>query len=539
MAIDSGLSIPAALRVRAAVEPDTPAVIDASYQLTYGQLWDEAVHFARGLIERGIRPGDRVALWAPNSWRWVVAAYGVLATGAVMVPLNTRFVGREAAYALNRVNARALVMQRHFLGKDYASLLGVGDTGEIAELPHLRLIAILDEGEVDQCEPRGLLGWDELMANEGDAEGVISSMIDAIDPTRAISDILFTSGTTGYPKGVMTTHRANRLTNQAWAEAVGLRPGDRYLLVNPLFHSFGYRVGMLACLEFGATVYPVDTFDVSRVFDLIENQAITIFPGAPTVFSSLLADPDHERRDLSSLRVAVTGAAMVPVPLIRRMREDLGIATVLTAYGLTECCGTATICPPDADDARISTTSGIAIPGIEVIVADRDNHELPRGESGEILVRGFNVFAGYFDDEDATARVVDSQGWLHTGDIGQMDPDGYLTITDRLKDMFTTGGFNVYPAEVERVLLNHPVIVDAAVLGRPDERLGEVARAFVVLAPEASITIDEIEAHCRANLANYKVPRDVVVVDSLPRNPSGKIQKFKLRSGSPTEKEVS
>lgn len=531
MPIDPAFSIPAALRAQAAEHPDVLAVVDGADRLTYGELWQSAARCARGLIERGVRPGDRVALWAPNSLRWIVAAYGILASGAILAPLNTRLVGEEARYALNLVRASVLLVQQGFLGKDYVAMLGLDDqASNDGGLPHLELMATLDRAD-DGPRPRSRCRWDDLVDNDGDVDGSVSRAVDAIAPD-AISDILFTSGTTGHPKGVMTTHRANRLTNRAWAEGAQLAPGDRYLLVNPLFHSFGYRAGMLACLELRATVYPMPVFDVERVFDVIEAERITVFPGAPTVFTSLLADPGHVGRDLSSLRVAVTGAAMVPVPLVRKMREDLGISTVLTAYGQTECCGTATICPPGTDDARISTTSGTAIAGTEVIVADGSGRERPRGESGEILIRGSNVMAGYFEDDDATAQAIDAGGWLHTGDIGHMDNDGYLTITDRLKDMFTTGGFNVYPAEVERVLLDHPGIGDAAVLGRPDERMGEVAHALVVLEPGVELTPREIIAYCRGRLANYKVPRDVVIVTELPRNASGKIQKFKLRPGS-------
>ncbi|OYO16578.1 fatty acid--CoA ligase [Enemella dayhoffiae] len=520
--VSAPVSIPHALAAAAADAGDRPAVIEGDQVLTHEGLWATAREVAAALVAQGVRPGDRVGLWAPNSLRWVVAAYGILCAGAVLTPLNTRFRGAEAAYALNLVRVEVLLVQRHFLDTDYVAMLRSAE-----DLPHLRTVVSFEEASTPDS-----LGWQEFLAAGAGHNAEVEQRIEALGPDD-VADILFTSGTTGHPKGAMVSHGSNLVTDLAWATGAGVGPEDRYLLVNPLFHSFGYRAGMLACLLVRAALHPVGVFDVGTVLELIHRHRITVLPGAPTVFRSLLDDPRHRSADLSSLRLAVTGAAMVPVPLLRAMRDELGIGTVLTAYGQTESCGTATICPPDADEHRLSTTSGVAIPGVEVEIHDAAGNRLPAGESGEIVIRGPNVMIGYFENPRATEETIDRQGWLHTGDVGWLDADGYLTITDRLKDMFISGGFNVYPAEVERVLLEHPRVADVAVVGQPDPRFGEVARAVVVPAAGGDPSEAELIAFCRERLANYKCPRAVEFVDTLPRNAGGKIQKFKLRDTSP------
>jgi len=310
---------------------------------------------------------------------------------------------------------------------------------------------------------------------------------------------------------------------------VGLCALDRYLVVVPFFHSFGYKAGWLSALMMGATVYPQPVFDVGEVLEAIAKHAITMLPGPPALYQTILARPDLERFDLSSLRLAVTGAASIPVELIHKMRDVLGFETVVTAYGLTESTGIATICRRDDDAELVAHTSGRAFPGLEVRVVDDDRHEVPRGEPGEILVRGYSVMKGYFDEPERTREAIDEDGWLHTGDVGVMDERGYLQITDRIKDMFIVGGFNAYPAEIENILSTHEAIAEVAVVGMPDERLGEVGAAFVVLKPGATLTEQELIEWSRNAMANFKVPRKVELLGALPRNATGKVLKFELR----------
>jgi acyl-CoA synthetase (AMP-forming)/AMP-acid ligase II len=315
---------------------------------------------------------------------------------------------------------------------------------------------------------------------------------------------------------------------------VGLRAGDRDLVVNPFFHTFGYKAGILACLMAGATVVPEPVFDVAAVLARIEEERISVLPGPPTLYQSLLADPQRAAHDLSSLRLGVTGAAVVPVELVKTMADELGFDTVLTAYGLTESCGTVTMCRRSDPPEVVAATSGRAIPGVEVR-AVADGSEVRPGEPGEIVVRGYTVMPGYWHDEEATAEAIDADGWLHTGDIGVMDAAGNVTITDRLKDMFVVGGFNAYPAEIEAILRGHDAVAQVAVVGVPDGRLGEVGCAYVVPAPEAGAALEPaklgqaILSWSRDAMANYKVPRSIVFVDTLPVNASGKVLKRELR----------
>jgi acyl-CoA synthetase (AMP-forming)/AMP-acid ligase II len=437
----------------------------------------------------------------------------------VLVPLNTRFKGAEAAFALGRSGARFLCTVNGFLGTDYAGMLrdaGVPDT--------LERIVIL-QGDA----PEGTTSFADFLSRADEVSiGDARARADAVRPDD-VSDIIFTSGTTGKPKGAMTTHAQTLRTFDAWANTVGLQRGDRYLVVNPFFHTFGYKAGIIACFIQGATIVPEPIFDVPAVLAHVAAERISVVPGPPTLYLSILDHPDRDRYDLSSLRLAVTGAAAVPVEMIRRMREELTFRTIVTAYGLTESCGTVSICRADDDPETISHTSGRAIDGLEVRIVDDDGNELPRGEAGEIVCRGFNVMVGYFEDDAATREAIDADGWLHTGDIGVMDDRGYLQITDRKKDMFIVGGFNVYPAEVENAILAHPDVAQVAVVSAPDARMGEVGVAFVVPRAGATVDTDELLAWCAPRMANYKVPRRAVVVDALPVNASGKVLKYELR----------
>ena len=372
--------------------------------------------------------------------------------------------------------------------------------------------------------------WNEFIdAGIRVPETTISEREAAVRPDD-LCDIIFTSGTTGRPKGVMSRHDQTIRVFLEWSSIVGLDVDDRYLIVNPFFHTFGYKAGFLACLLRGAAMLPLAVFDVPTVLRMVSTERVTALPGPPTLYLSILNHPDRHAFDLSSLRLAVTGAAAVPVEMIRRMREELSFRVILTAYGLTESTGTITMCRQDDDPETISSTSGRAISDIEVRVVDEDNVEVPRGTAGEIVCRGYNVMPGYFADPDATADTVDEDGWLHTGDVGVMDERGYLAITDRLKDMFIVGGFNAYPAEIENALLEHPAVAQVAVVGRPDERMGEVGHAFVVRRTDRTCDADELVEWARTRMANYKVPRGITFVEALPLNASGKVLKFELRA---------
>jgi acyl-CoA synthetase (AMP-forming)/AMP-acid ligase II len=316
----------------------------------------------------------------------------------------------------------------------------------------------------------------------------------------------------------------------AWSTVVGLRAGDRYLIVNPFFHTFGLKAGIIACLVKGATIVPQPVFDVPQVMQRIPEERITMLPGPPSIYQTILDHPRRAEFDLSSLRLAVTGAAPVSVELVRRMREELKFETVVTGYGMTESTGIITMCRHDDPDEIIAHTSGRAIPGVEVRLVDDNGKDVPVGRPGEIWCRGYNVMAGYFGNPEATAETINADGWLATGDIAVQDAQGNVDITDRKKDMFIMGGFNAYPAEIENTLSNYPGVSQVAVIGVPDHRMGEVGKAFIVPRPGATIAPADVIAWSRENMANYKVPRYVEVVESLPMNASGKILKVDLRA---------
>jgi acyl-CoA synthetase (AMP-forming)/AMP-acid ligase II len=498
---------------------DREAIVDGDVRMSFAGLGAAVDQCTRAAMAAGVERGDRVAIWAPNCWEWIVAALGVQGAGGVIVPINTRFKGREAAYVLERSGAELLFTVAGFLDIDYVKLL----RDEIGGDPVAQTVILRGPN------PQGTQSWgDFILGSDAVSMAQLKVRTDMADRSD-LSDIMFTSGTTGRPKGVMTTHAQTLRVFEVWSRLVGLREGDRYLIVNPFFHTFGYKAGFVACLMRGATVVPHAVFDVPAVLRRIGEERISVLPGPPTLYQSILNAPDRAEHDLSSLRLAVTGAAAVPVPMIERMRSELTFETILTAYGLTESTGTVSMCRVGDDAETVSSTSGCAIPDTEVRIVDAGNHEVPRGEAGEIVVRGYNVMQGYYQDPQATADTIDGDGWLHTGDIGVMDDRGYIAITDRKKDMFIVGGFNAYPAEIESELLTHPAIAQAAVVGIPDDRMGEVGCAFVVLRPGANVDPDELIAWAKDKMANYKVPRRVEVLDALPLNASGKVLKFELR----------
>lgn len=516
--LEPALTIPQMMAAAANRHGESIAIDDDGLRISYRELDRLRQQAARALLALEVGHGERVAIWAPNVHEWIVAALGLQSVGAVLVPLNTRMKGAEAGYILRESGASLLFVIGGFLGTDYPALL-VDEA-----LPALRQRICL-RGTAEGC-----LGWEAFLALGQAVTPAQLASREAQVEADSLSDLLFTSGTTGKPKGVMSAHGQNLRIVRDWSAMVGLRPGDRYLIVNPFFHSFGYKAGWLAALMHGCCIFPQQVFDVPAMLERIARERVSVLPGPPTLYQSILGFPDRARYDLSSLRVAVTGAASVPVEMVRRMARDLGFETIVTAYGLTEACGFVTICRPgDAPDV-VATTSGRAFPDVEVRCVDAAGEPVPPGQPGEVTVRGYNLMQGYFNNPEATREAIDAEGWLHTGDIGVLDEQGYLRITDRIKDMFITGGFNVYPAEIEQVILRYPGVAQAAVIGIPDERLGEVAMAFLLPAGGQALDTDAFLAWCREHMANYKVPRRAQVLSAMPLNAAGKVTKDALRA---------
>ncbi len=457
---------------------DAEAVVDGPLRLTFAQVVERIRCAAGAFADLGVDKGDRIAIWAPNSAEWIIAAFGLLTAGGVLVPVNTRFKTEEAGDIIVRSGAKAVLAQKGFLDQDYTAPAG---------------IPVIDLKS-------------DFLSSGSPFERAVSG--------TDVSDIIFTSGTTGRPKGAMMDHRQTLRMYEEWATLADLREGDRYLQINPYFHTFGLKAGLITSFLRGATMLPVAVFDIDTVVDLVARERITMLPGPPTLYHSLLTVGDKSK--LSTLRAGVTGAADIPVELVRRIHDELPFQTLMTGYGLTEA-GNVTLSRPGDSFEDVATTAGLPCEGVEVRIAD----------DGEVLVRGYGVMQGYLDDPVATAEAIDADGWLHTGDLGNFDDAGRLRVIGRKKDMYIVGGFNAYPAEIEGFLMNHPAVAQAAVIGVPDERLGQVGKAFVVR--KGAVSAEELIGWCRERMAGFKVPRSVQFLDSLPLNATGKVVKDLLR----------
>lgn len=513
------LSIPHVIRAAAKQFSDAPALVDGTHRWSFRELERQMVRAVKAAVALGVEPGDRVGLCAPNSAEWIVAALGIQGAGGIVVPLNTRFKAQEISYILRKSAAKA-VFASSFLGNDYIAALKSADP----DLPALRkTVSILG--------PRGAadLAWDDfLRAAEAVPDSRAHDLIDRLTPDD-ISDVMFTSGTTGHPKGVVLTH-GQSLRAYGWmSQEYTFTHSDSFLIIPPFFHCFGYKAGWLASLMHGVTVVPMRTFDAGRALDIIGRERVSILLGPPTIFQDLINHPDRAAFDLSSLRVSMTGGTTIPESLIRAMKADLSFDIVMSAYGLTESTALVTTTRIGDSEETVARTTGRTIPDVEVRIVDDQGRDVPAGHDGEVLVRGYNVTRGYWDDPEATAATVDAEGWLHTGDVGRLDEAGNLSIVDRKKDLYIVGGFNAYPAEIEKLLLGNEAIEQAAVIGVPDDRLGEVGCAFVVVKPGHRLTEADVVAWARANMANFKVPRHVRFVEGLPRNAGQKVLKDGLR----------
>ncbi len=506
-------TVPGLVRRAAETFGDATAYSMDGRTLTFAELRDLVRQTAAFYRSRGVESGSRVVLWAPNSIDWVVAGLAATYAGGILVPANSRYTAHEVADMVERTHATVAIVADGFLGRTQISDLR-------ALSPAAPILDLADLGE--------------LAAQATDADlAAVETAADAVGPDD-VADILFSSGTTGRPKGVLSAHRQSVAAGASWAAVGEVSEADRYLVISPFFHSYGYKIGIIVGLVHGCAIYPMQVFDADAALALIESERITMVPGAPAIFLGLLESPHFADTDTSSLRFANTGAANVPVALVERLQRELNFDLVITAFGMTECV-VATMCRRGDSDETIATTCGRAIDGMETAIADPETGEhLPPGEEGELLLRGSQVMLGYLDDPAATAEAIDNDQWLHTGDVGVLDDRGYLRITDRLKDMYICGGFNVYPAEVEQALMRVEGVVDVAVIGAPDERLGEVGKAFVVRRDESGPDAETVIASAKERLANFKVPREIVFVDALPRNLSGKVLKNELREGSST-----
>jgi acyl-CoA synthetase (AMP-forming)/AMP-acid ligase II len=499
------------------------AVGSAKDGVTYAELERAARETASTLLQWGVARGDRIAVWGVNSTEWIVAALAIQAVGGVLVPIGTRLRGREARGILEGAGAAIVFCDRGFGGYDFvAALQGM-------EGLDLRHVVVLDQDQPGEGILTGLAQV-RVQGTGGDQQALDQRISEGRGDDLA--DIIFTSGTTGRPKGVPMTCAQSLAACRAQQEDISNFTADDVIGVSfPFAHNAGYRAGWQIALLHGVRILPVGVVDSAGLLEVIESERITYLPTVVAVAQGLIGHPDRETRDLSSLRLLATGGTTIPVKLVEDLLTHLEPGTVVqSGYGLTEAAGSVTATRPDDGPEVVANTSGRALRSLEVRILGPDHQELPCGETGEIAVRGPQVLTGYYNDPEATKSAFTQDGFLLTGDAGSFDAAGNLRITDRIKDMYLVGGFNCYPAEIESVMSQMPGVDQVAVIGVDDERLGQVGKAFVVRSPGSAVTAEEIVAWCRNEMANYKVPRSVVFLDALPLNGTGKVAKTELKT---------
>ena len=528
------------------LHPDQAALVvrHQGVRWTYRQLQEKVNRVATGLLALGIEPGDRVGIWGANSYEWVLVQYATAKIGAIMVCINPAYRLYELEYALNKASCRAIVSAAQFKSSDYLGMLQelapqLSDCSpgnlRAAKLPHLETVIRMGE-EVSA----GMFNFAELCsmggANEQHQLAALKSQLRPDDPIN----IQFTSGTTGSPKGATLTH-CNILNNGYLAgEGMRLTPKDRLCIPVPLYHCFGMVMGNLACLAHAATaVYPDAVFDPLSTLQAVQEEKCTALHGVPTMFIGQLDHPQFEEFDLTSLRTGIMAGAPCPVEVMQRVITQMHMDEILIAYGQTEVSPINHMTLPDDSMEKRTQTVGRAVPWVEIRIVDENAIVVPVGEKGEICTRGYSVMRGYWDDEERTRETIDPAGWLHSGDLGIMDSEGYVQVVGRIKDMLIRGGENIYPREIEEFLYSHPAIAEVQVFGVPDEKMGEEVCAWVQLRPDESLTANELKDFCRDRISHFKIPRYIRFVEEYPMTVTGKIQKFIMREQMARELENS
>jgi len=504
-----------------AANPDREALVVRHQDIrwTYRELGERVDHLARALLARGFVKGDRIGIWAPNRAEWVLVQFATARIGVILVNINPAYRTHEVSYALEQSGCKGLVAATTFKTSDY-----VGMVNEVRDgLPGLEQVVFLDTDD-----------WTELLAA---ADGVDPEALDTVAETLDANDpinIQYTSGTTGYPKGATLSHR--NILNNAFFVAEGCRytAEDRVCVPVPFYHCFGMVMGVLGCTTHGATiVVPADAFDPAATLAAVAEEGCTSLYGVPTMFIAALAQADFESYDLSTLRTGIMAGSPCPVEVMKQSIERMNMDEVTIAYGMTETSPVSTqTATDDPIDKRVGTV-GRVHPHVEIKIVDPDTGEtVERGQGGEFCTRGYSVMIGYWNNEERTAEAIDADGWMHTGDLAEMDDEGYVNIVGRSKDMIIRGGENVYPREIEEFLYAHPQIVDVQVVGVPDAKYGEEIMAWVQTDGDVELGVEEIRSFSQGKIARYKIPRYVATIDEFPMTVTGKIQKFKLRDAA-------
>jgi len=485
------------------------------YRATYREFWEQTGLAARGLLARGVRKGDRVGIWSPNRFEWVVIQYATARIGAILVNINPAYKTAELEYALNQSGTSFLILARAFRTTDYVAMLN-----EVRDrCPELRQTLVLDDE------------WEGLLA---DGAGVPEATLAEIEASLQFDEpinIQYTSGTTGFPKGATLSH--HNILNNGFFIGEGLRytENDRVCIPVPFYHCFGMVLGNLACTTHGACiVVPGEAYDPVAVLETVQAERCTSLYGVPTMFIGELEHPRFSEFDLSTLRTGIMAGSPCPVEVMKRVQSQMHMTEVAICYGMTETSPVSTQTAIDDPLEKRVGSVGMVHPHIEVKIIDPATGEIvPRGTPGELCTRGYSVMLGYWNNEEATRQAIDAARWMHTGDLATMDDEGYVNIVGRIKDMIIRGGENIYPREVEEFLYTHPAVADVQVIGVPDERYGEEVMAWVKLREGAQVTGEELAAYCRGRIATYKIPRYWKFTDTFPMTVTGKIQKFRMR----------
>jgi fatty-acyl-CoA synthase len=505
-----------------------------STRFTFAELDREVERAARGMIACGLKPGERIGIWAPNRVEWVVTMFAAARAGLILVNINPAYRSRELEYALRLVGCKALVFSPSFKSSDYAAMLAslipelAGSApGQLvcAAFPQLRLLIQLDTDPLP-----GTLSFDDLMSCGRDLDaGVLAAIEEHIDADQ-VFNIQFTSGTTGRPKGAAMTHF--NLVNNGFFVGEGLRltTRDRICIPVPMYHCFGMVLGVLAAMTHGAaSVFSGEGFDALAVLETVVSERCTVLHGVPTMFIAELEHPRFRDFDLSSLRTGIMAGSSCPIAVMRRVVDEMHMPEVTICYGMTETSPVSFQSRTDDPLERRVGTVGRVHPHVQVKIIDENGRVTPRGVAGELLTRGYSVMRGYWEDTERTREAIDAGGWMHTGDLGIIDEEGYCNIVGRVKDMIIRGGENIYPREIEEFLFQHPAVLDVAVVGVPDAKYGEAVCACIQLRGGIAVTEEEVREFCRAQIAHYKVPRYVRFVEGFPLTISGKVQKYLIR----------
>lgn len=514
-------------------DKDALVNVQKGLRYSYAELKDISNRVAKGFIKLGVKKGDKVAIWATNVVEWVFALFGAAKIGAITVTVNTNYRSHELEYLLRQSDSTTLLLVEQYRGNNYVEIinevcpeLAAAEPGKLSctKLPYLKNVIFLG----DKRFP-GMFTWGDLLELGKDiSDEELAAMQAACDPEDVIN-MQYTSGTTGFPKGVMLTH--NNVINNAYyvGECQKYTDKERLCIPVPFFHCFGLTMSITTCLVYGATMVPVEEFNPQWVLEAIDKEKCTALQGVPTMWIAELEHPDFDKYDMSSLRTGIMAGAPCPIEVMRKVVDKMA-PEVTIAYGQTEASPVVTQTRTDDDIERRVTTVGRTIPGVELkIINPETGEECPPGVQGEICVRGYVVMKGYYKMPEATAKAIDQDGWLHSGDLGTKDEEGYVKITGRLKDMIIRGGENIYPREIEEFLYTHPKVLDVQVIGVPSVKYGEEVLAAIKLREGMTATEEEIREFCQGKIARHKIPKYVRFVDSYPMTASGKIQKYKLR----------